>query len=76
MRDYQFLDSKQKKDIVRLYFKNKRRVTDKDIIEYLHAIDGYDGIELKGIEKQFNSSLSTYHNLLNIINEKEFLDDS
>ena len=76
MRDYQFLDSKQKKDIVRLYFKNKRRVTDKDIIEYLHAIDGYDGIELKGIEKQFNSSLSTYHDLLNIINEKEFLDDS
>jgi CRISPR-associated protein, csn1 family len=76
MRDYQFLDSKQKKDIVRLYFKNKRKVTDKDIIEYLHAIDGYDGIELKGIEKQFNSSLSTYHDLLNIINDKEFLDDS
>lgn len=76
MRDYQFLDSKQKKDIVRLYFKNKRKVTDKDIIEYLHAIDGYDGIELKGIEKQFNSSLSTYHDLLNIINNKEFLDDS
>lgn len=76
MRDYQFLDSKQKKDIVRLYFKNKRKVTDKDIIEYLHAIDGYDGIELKGIGKQFNSSLSTYHDLLNIINDKEFLDDS
>lgn len=76
MRDYQFLDSKQKKDIVRLYFKNKRKVTDKDIIEYLHAIDGYDGIELKGIEKQFNSSLSTYHDLLNIINDKKFLDDS
>ena len=76
MRDYQFLDSKQKKDIVRLYLKNKRKVTDKDIIEYLHAIDGYDGIELKGIEKQFNSSLSTYHDLLNIINDKEFLDDS
>lgn len=76
MRDYQFLDSKQKKDIVRLYFKGKRKVTDKDIIDYLHAIDGYDGIELKGIEKQFNSSLSTYHDLLNIINEKEFLDDS
>lgn len=76
MRDYQFLDSKQKKDIVRLYFEDKRKVTDKDIIDYLHAIDGYDGIELKGIEKQFNSSLSTYHNLLNIINDKEFLDDS
>lgn len=76
MRDYQFLDSKQKKDIVRLYFKGKRKVTDKDIIGYLHAIDGYDGIELKGIEKQFNSSLSTYHDLLNIINDKEFLDDS
>lgn len=76
MRDYQILDSKQKKDIVRLYFKGKRKVTDKDIIDYLHEIDGYDGIELKGIEKQFNSSLSTYHDLLNIINDKEFLDDS
>ena len=76
MKDYQFLDSTQKKDLVRLYFKGKRKVTDKDIIEYLHAIDGYDGIELKGIEKQFNSSLSTYHDLLNIINDKEFLDDS
>lgn len=76
MRDYQFLDSKQKKDIVRLYFKNKRKVTDKDIIDYLHTIDGYDGIELKGIDKQFNSSLSSYHDLLKIINDKEFLDDS
>lgn len=76
MGDYQFLDSKQKKDIVRLYFKNKRKVTDKDIIDYLHTIYGYDGIELKGIEKQFNSSLSTYHDLLKIINDKEFLDDS
>lgn len=75
MRYYQFLDRKQKKDIVRLYFKKNRKVTDKDIIEYLQAIYGYDGIEIKGIEKRFNSSLSTYHDLLEIINDKEFLDD-
>ncbi|WP_267248024.1 type II CRISPR RNA-guided endonuclease Cas9 [Streptococcus sp. Marseille-Q5986] len=71
MRDYQFLDSVQKKQIVN----QLRKVTEKDIIHYLHTVDGYDGIELKGIEKQFNASLSTYHDLLKIIKDKEFMDD-
>ncbi|RSJ74384.1 type II CRISPR RNA-guided endonuclease Cas9 [Streptococcus cristatus] len=75
LRDYQFLDSGQKKQIVDRCFKEKRKVTEKDIIQYLHNVDGYDGIELKGIEKQFNASLSTYHDLLNIIKDKEFMDD-
>lgn len=75
LRDYQFLDSVQKKQIVNQLFKEKRRVTEKDIIQYLHTVDGYDGIELKGIEKQFNASLSTYHDLLNMIKDKEFMDD-
>ena len=75
LRDYQFLDSVQKKQIVNQLFKEKRRVTEKDIIQYLHTVDGYDGIELKGIEKQFNASLSTYHDLLKIIKDKEFMDD-
>ena len=46
---YQFLDKKQKKDIFDTFFKaeNKRKVTEKDIIHYLHTVDGYDGIELK-----------------------------
>ena len=74
LRDYQFLDSVQKKQIVNQLFKDKRKVTEKDIIHYLHTVDGYDGIELKGIEKQFNASLSTYHDLLNIIKDKEFMD--
>ena len=73
--DYQFLDSGQKKQIVNQLFKGKRKVTEKDIIQYLHNVDGYDGIELKGIEKQFNASLSTYHDLLKIIKDKEFMDD-
>ncbi len=75
---YQFLDKKQKKDIFETFFKaeNKRKVTEKDIIHYLHTVDGYDGIELKGIEKQFNASLSTYHDLLKIIKDKAFMDDS
>ena len=75
---YQFLDKKQKKDIFDTFFKaeNKRKVTEKDIIHYLHTVDGYDGIELKGIEKQFNASLSTYHDLLKIIKDKEFMDDA
>ena len=75
LRDYQFLDSGQKKQIVTQLFKEKRKVTEKDIIHYLHNVDGYDGIELKGIEKQFNASLSTYHDLLKIIRDKEFMDD-
>ena len=75
LRDYQFLDSGQKKQIVDRCFKEKRKVTEKDLIHYLHNVDGYDGIELKGIEKQFNASLSTYHDLLNIIKDKEFMDD-
>ena len=76
LRDYQFLDSGQKKQIVTQLFKEKRKVTEKDIIHYLHNVDGYDGIELKGTEKQFNASLSTYHDLLKIIKDKEFMDDS
>ena len=75
LRDYQFLDSGQKKQIVDRCFKEKRKVTEKDIIQFLHNVDGYDGIELKGIEKQFNASLSTYHDLLKIIKDKEFMDD-
>ena len=75
LRDYQFLDSGQKKQIVNQLFKEKRKVTEKDIIHYLHNVDGYDGIELKGIEKQFNASLSTYHDFLKIIKDKEFMDD-
>ena len=76
MRNYQFLDSGQKKKIVDQLFKEKRKVTEKDIINYLHNVDGYDGIEIKGIEKQFNASLSTYHDLLKIIKDKEYMDDT
>lgn len=76
LRDYQFLDSGQKKQIVNQLFKENRKVTEKDIIQYLHNVDGYDGIELKGIEKQFNASLSTYHDLLKIIKDKAFMDDA
>jgi len=76
LSDYLFLDSGQKKQIVNQLFKEKRKVTEKDIIYYLHNVDGYDGIELKGIEKQFNASLSTYHDLLKIIKDKEFMDNA
>ena len=76
LRDYQFLDSGQKKQIVNQLFKEKRKVTEKDIIHYLQNVDGYDGIELKGIEKQFNASLSTYHDLLKIIKDKEFMNEA
>ena len=74
MRDYQFLDSRQKKDIVKIFFKTKRKVTAKDIKSYLENSNGYEGVELKGLEDQFNASLPTYHDLLKIIRDKAFMD--
>nr|WP_244230395.1 type II CRISPR RNA-guided endonuclease Cas9 [Streptococcus suis] len=74
MRDYQFLDSRQKKDIVKTFFKTKRKVTAKDIKSYLENSNGYEGVELKGLEDQFNASLPTYHDLLKIIQDKAFMD--
>ena len=61
--------------LIHILFKKKRKVTEDDIIDCLQKLDNYDGIELKGIEKQFNASLSTYHDLLKIIRDKEFMDD-
>ncbi|HEM5129359.1 TPA: type II CRISPR RNA-guided endonuclease Cas9, partial [Streptococcus suis] len=74
MRDYQFLDSGQKKDIVKTLFKTKRKVTAKDIKAYLENSNGYAGVELKGLEEQFNASLPTYHDLLKILRDKAFID--
>ncbi|MBP2621100.1 type II CRISPR RNA-guided endonuclease Cas9 [Streptococcus panodentis] len=76
MKEYEFLDNGQKKQIVTNLFKTKRKVTERDLKEHLHHVDGYDGIELKGIEQKFNAGLSTYHDLLKIINNKEFMDDA
>ncbi|HFI0563904.1 TPA: type II CRISPR RNA-guided endonuclease Cas9 [Streptococcus suis] len=74
MRDYQFLDSGQKKEIEKTLFKTKRKVTAKDIKAYLENIDGYSGVELKGVKDRFNASLSTYHDLLKLTHDKEFID--
>ncbi|HEM5186717.1 TPA: type II CRISPR RNA-guided endonuclease Cas9, partial [Streptococcus suis] len=74
MRDYQFLDSGQKKEIERTLFKTKRKVTAKDIKAYLENSNGYAGVELKGLEEQFNASLPTYHDLLKILRDKAFID--
>lgn len=75
MTNYQFLDSGQKKQIFSTLFKKNRKVTEKDLINYLHNVDGYDGIELKGIEGSFNASLTAYHDLLKIL-DQDFLDDA
>lgn len=74
MRGYQFLDSGQKKEIVKTLFKTKRKVTAKDIKAYLENSNGYFGVELKGIEEHFNASLPTYHDLLKIVQDKAFMD--
>lgn len=41
----------------------------------MNKVDGYEGIAIKGIEKQFNASLSTYHDLKKILG-KDFLDNT
>ncbi|HGA1389900.1 TPA: type II CRISPR RNA-guided endonuclease Cas9 [Streptococcus agalactiae] len=74
-KDFQFLNRKQKETIFNSLFKEKRKVTEKDIISFLNKVDGYEGIAIKGIEKQFNASLSTYHDLKKILG-KDFLDNT
>ncbi|MCY7190874.1 type II CRISPR RNA-guided endonuclease Cas9 [Streptococcus gallolyticus] len=73
MSEYEFLTKKQKADIFNI-FKQRRTVSEKNVKNYLTKEDGLEGVELKGIEKRFNATYSTYHDLEKIFG-KEFLDD-
>ncbi|WP_221913098.1 type II CRISPR RNA-guided endonuclease Cas9 [Streptococcus halichoeri] len=76
MRKPEFLSGEQKKAIVDLLFKANRKVTVKQLKEdYFQKIECCDSVEISGVEDRFNASLGTYHDLLKIIKDKEFLDN-
>ncbi|QTZ56677.1 CRISPR-associated endonuclease Cas9/Csn1 [Streptococcus equi subsp. zooepidemicus] len=72
----QFLSADQKQAIVDLLFKTNRKVTVKQLKEnYFKKIECWDSVEITGVEDSFNASLGTYHDLLKIIQDKDFLDN-
>lgn len=76
MRKPEFLSGKQKEAIVDLLFKTNRKVTVKQLKEdYFKKIECFDSVEISGVEDRFNASLGTYHDLLKIIKDKDFLDN-
>ena len=76
MRKPEFLSGEQKKAIVDLLFKTNRKVTVKQLKEdYFKKIECFDSVEIIGVEDRFNASLGTYHDLLKIIKDKDFLDN-
>nr|QOK36257.1 dxCas9-VPR [Cloning vector pMM7-9-1] len=76
MRKPAFLSGDQKKAIVDLLFKTNRKVTVKQLKEdYFKKIECFDSVEISGVEDRFNASLGTYHDLLKIIKDKDFLDN-
>lgn len=76
MRKPEFLSGEQKEAIVDLLFKTNRKVTVKQLKEdYFKKIECFDSVEISGVEDRFNASLGTYHDLLKIIKDKDFLDN-
>lgn len=69
------LNRQQKSEIVETLFKQKNRVREKDIANYLEQYGYVDGTEIKGLEDKFNASLSTYNDLVKIDGAKAYLDD-
>lgn len=69
------LNRQQKAEIIETLFKQKNRVREKDIANYLEQYGYVDGTEIKGLEDKFNASLSTYNDLVKIDGAKAYLDD-
>ncbi|QTJ39557.1 type II CRISPR RNA-guided endonuclease Cas9 [Dolosigranulum pigrum] len=69
------LNRQQKTEIIETLFKQKNRVREKDIANYLEQYGYVDGTDIKGIEDKFNASLSTYNDLAKIDGAKAYLDD-
>lgn len=73
----EFLSAGQKEQIVELLFKKYRKVTVKQLKEdFFSKIECFDTVDISGVEDKFNASLGTYHDLLKIIKDKAFLDNS
>ncbi|MCL2866037.1 MAG: type II CRISPR RNA-guided endonuclease Cas9 [Lachnospiraceae bacterium] len=70
-----FFSTKTKQLIFEGLFKAKRKVTEKDLRQFLENEMCFSGVQISGIEKSFNASFATYHDFLNMGIEKAFLDD-
>lgn len=67
--------SEEKISIFDNLFKKQRKVTKKDLMKYLENNYITTSTTIDGIEETFNSSFSTYHDLIKQGIPKEFLDD-
>lgn len=67
--------SEDKLDIFESLFLTKRKVTHKQLVNYLKNVMQIENPSLKGIEEEFNASYGTYHDLIKIEGMEELLKD-
>jgi len=72
--EYLFLTTDQKEKLFNKYFKGGEKLTKKELAKFLELNYGYRVLEIKGIEKTFKAKFSAYHELLNIIQDRDFMD--
>ncbi|MGT2935351.1 type II CRISPR RNA-guided endonuclease Cas9 [Streptococcus castoreus] len=75
MHHSEFLTGSQKKEIFNTLFKKDRHVSAKSLKHFLEKADGYENVEISGIDEKFNASYATYHDLKKKIFSKDFLDN-
>lgn len=68
------LSSTEKKAIFNQFFKTKRKVSQKDIENYLLNESNMDEVIVSGIENKFNASYGTYQDFIKMGVSKELLD--
>ncbi|CAN2924208.1 type II CRISPR RNA-guided endonuclease Cas9 [Streptococcus dysgalactiae] len=74
-----FFDGNVKQEIFDGVFKKERKVTKKRLLDFLdNEFDEFRIVDIIGLDNSknaFNASLGTYHDLLKIIKDKDFLDN-
>ncbi|WP_283279351.1 type II CRISPR RNA-guided endonuclease Cas9 [Streptococcus dysgalactiae] len=74
-----FFDGNVKQEIFDGVFKKDRKVTKKRLLDFLdNEFDEFRIVDIIGLDNSkdaFNASLGTYHDLLKIIKDKDFLDN-
>lgn len=74
-----FFDGNVKQEIFDGVFKKDRKVTKKHLLDFLdNEFDEFRIVDIIGLDDSknaFNASLGTYHDLLKIIKDKDFLDN-
>lgn len=68
-----YFSSEQKCKIFDELFKKHLRVTEKQLKNFLLLYEQIDSTEIKGIERSFNASYSTYHDLLKLSDQMDQL---